>query len=84
MMESVENMRNNRRIYAYKWKIVSCAVLCSMLLGACGQYAEKQQDKAEAQPEPVEHPAENAGETAEEEKTGKENNCCVGASGGAA
>ena len=64
-------MRNNRRIYAYKWKIVSCAVLCSMLLGACGQYAEKQQDKAEAQPEPVEHPAENAGETAEEEKTEK-------------
>ena len=59
------------RNYRYRWYIVSCAVLCSMLLGACGQYAEKQQDKAEAQPEPVEHPAENAGETAEEEKTEK-------------
>lgn len=71
MMGPVENMRNNRRINAYKWKIVSCAVLCSMLLGACGQYTEKQQDKAETLPETVEHPTENAGETAEEEKTEK-------------
>lgn len=63
-------MNKNNNKYGYKYKLLSCVVLCSLLICACGKGMEPMQENASALSETVEEKRETEGNAEKEKTTG--------------